>query len=599
MHAIQSLAQRAPPATRTRVRWQPYNPMPASSCCTRSPSTQDIHTPIPAAATPVARPHKQPESASQPLYLPTPQTSKDTSARDPSKAKFNLGLIDQAVKSLSEIWRPQDIPAAFISSSRTCIAVGPAPQTKSQLTRNISTQLPTPPSATAQPSPLSDNHHLPTILTDLTPPSEKSLPCANNLVPIKSFVHEVLRRSRTSGQVLQTALCYLEAIRAKVPELVQQEKSGLFVSEMASDDRICLATEAELARERELCMEEEKISTVEFSDNCEIMDTVRVSDDMPASSMDINSSSVNAISGAFADQTTPRLPSPLLCPRRAFLASLILASKFIQDKCYSNRAWAKLSGLPPREISRCERALGEALEWRLWVGKRPAAPSASTSQGTAVNRSLARSQSMPTVVEQLSIRPPFLAPVDRPETVSTSSSNTGLRRCATLPTEAYSLPVARPFGPCEILNMVPQLEQTIVVDTTKPTEQLSASVYMEVQTQSPSPETPGLTYSPSSTESSSGDGTIQMSASFDDGPTAPNVGSAPWAWEAPDFASCLPKTPSSTDATTKHVACPMAVPLVEFVSSLARAGLEDLRHTQAPPWALANDVQMYPVPSYA
>ncbi|PBK58870.1 hypothetical protein ARMSODRAFT_900038, partial [Armillaria solidipes] len=61
------------------------------------------------------------------------------------------------------------------------------------------------------------------------------------------------------------------------------------------------------------------------------------------------------------------MPSPLLCPRRAFLASLILASKFMQDKCYSNRAWAKLSGLQPREISRCERALGDALGWRLWV----------------------------------------------------------------------------------------------------------------------------------------------------------------------------------------------------------------------------------------
>ncbi|KIO09896.1 hypothetical protein M404DRAFT_63777, partial [Pisolithus tinctorius Marx 270] len=58
-----------------------------------------------------------------------------------------------------------------------------------------------------------------------------------------------------------------------------------------------------------------------------------------------------------------------------FLASLILASKFMQDRCYSNRAWAKLSGLSPREIGRCERALGEALEWRLWVGKLPAAQS--------------------------------------------------------------------------------------------------------------------------------------------------------------------------------------------------------------------------------
>jgi len=55
-------------------------------------------------------------------------------------------------------------------------------------------------------------------------------------------------------------------------------------------------------------------------------------------------------------------------------APLILASKFIQDRCYSNLAWAKLSGLPPREIGRCERALAE---WRLWVGNTSA--SAPTS----------------------------------------------------------------------------------------------------------------------------------------------------------------------------------------------------------------------------
>jgi hypothetical protein len=51
------------------------------------------------------------------------------------------------------------------------------------------------------------------------------------------------------------------------------------------------------------------------------------------------------------------------------MGALVLAAKFVQDKCYSNRAWAKLCGLPPREVSRCERALGDALGWRLWVGR--------------------------------------------------------------------------------------------------------------------------------------------------------------------------------------------------------------------------------------
>ncbi|KAG1864365.1 hypothetical protein F4604DRAFT_1586543, partial [Suillus subluteus] len=44
------------------------------------------------------------------------------------------------------------------------------------------------------------------------------------------------------------------------------------------------------------------------------------------------------------------------CPCRTFLVSLILASKFMQDCCYSNCTWAKLSGLPPQEIGRYEHA---------------------------------------------------------------------------------------------------------------------------------------------------------------------------------------------------------------------------------------------------
>ena len=44
---------------------------------------------------------------------------------------------------------------------------------------------------------------------------------------MKTFVHEVLRRSQTSGNILQTALCYLEPIHSKVPEILQQEKMGI------------------------------------------------------------------------------------------------------------------------------------------------------------------------------------------------------------------------------------------------------------------------------------------------------------------------------------------------------------------------------------
>lgn len=126
-------------------------------------------------------------------------------------------------------------------------------------------------------------------------------------MPLKQFIHEVLRRSRTSFITLQTALCYVEAIAAKLPTLIKEE--------------------SEYMRYR------------------------------ADPSYDENKSSV------------PALPSPLLCPRRTFLASILLASKFLQDRSYSNKAWAKLTGLAPREVGRCERALFAALQWRLWVGK--------------------------------------------------------------------------------------------------------------------------------------------------------------------------------------------------------------------------------------
>ena len=62
-------------------------------------------------------------------------------------------------------------------------------------------------------------------------------------------------------------------------------------------------------------------------------------------------------------------PSPLQCPCLTFIAALVLASKFSEDICRSNVSWAALSGIPLVEVGRCERALGTALDWRLWVGK--------------------------------------------------------------------------------------------------------------------------------------------------------------------------------------------------------------------------------------
>ncbi|KAI5196729.1 hypothetical protein AUEXF2481DRAFT_30476 [Aureobasidium subglaciale EXF-2481] len=57
----------------------------------------------------------------------------------------------------------------------------------------------------------------------------------------------------------------------------------------------------------------------------------------------------------------------LQCGRRMFLASLILASKYLQDRNYSAKAWSKMSGLKVAEINLNERAFLAAVNWKLHI----------------------------------------------------------------------------------------------------------------------------------------------------------------------------------------------------------------------------------------
>ncbi len=198
--------------------------------------------------------------------------------------------------------------------------------------------------------------------------------------PLKTFVHEVLRRSRTSCSVLQTALCYIEALRPRIPELVHQEQTGEGIrGEIDQGVRVLSQDDPRLLESPKEVDIDEVIDSVHFaSSESQFSDdappTVRMLDDSLLTMPDTTAPCQEEKKSRSSPEdlpSLPPLPSPLLCPRRTFLASLILASKFMQDKCYSNRAWAKLAGLPAREIGRCERALGEALGWRLWVGKMP------------------------------------------------------------------------------------------------------------------------------------------------------------------------------------------------------------------------------------
>jgi hypothetical protein len=79
-----------------------------------------------------------------------------------------------------------------------------------------------PPQPATSPSPRTLSFLVPRPHIDLSSAEQ----ARGNAAPLKSFMHEVSRRSRTSCSILQTALYYIEALRSKVPDLVHQEQTG-------------------------------------------------------------------------------------------------------------------------------------------------------------------------------------------------------------------------------------------------------------------------------------------------------------------------------------------------------------------------------------
>lgn len=67
--------------------------------------------------------------------------------------------------------------------------------------------------------------------------------------------------------------------------------------------------------------------------------------------------------------SVPAEKRPMQCGRRMFLAALMLASKFLQDRSYSTRAWGKITGLPAAEINLNELKFLQAVGWNLHVSK--------------------------------------------------------------------------------------------------------------------------------------------------------------------------------------------------------------------------------------
>ncbi|RKO99123.1 hypothetical protein CXG81DRAFT_28103 [Caulochytrium protostelioides] len=66
----------------------------------------------------------------------------------------------------------------------------------------------------------------------------------------------------------------------------------------------------------------------------------------------------------------PLPPSPcLLCGRRMFLVSVIVATKYLDDRNVSLRSWSRTSGLTPAELRFEEVAFMNTLNHHLWISE--------------------------------------------------------------------------------------------------------------------------------------------------------------------------------------------------------------------------------------
>jgi hypothetical protein len=117
------------------------------------------------------------------------------------------------------------------------------------------------------------------------------------VLPLEVFIHETLRRSKTSYSTLQVALYYIVLLKGKLSDRD-------FTKEQPRPD-------------------ENQQST------CRAMQ----------------------------------------CGRRMFLAALMLASKYLQDRNYSTRAWSKISGLRIPEINENETEYLKSIDYSLHMKK--------------------------------------------------------------------------------------------------------------------------------------------------------------------------------------------------------------------------------------
>ena len=154
----------------------------------------------------------------------------------------------------------------------------------------------------------------------------------DSTLDLKMFIKELLRRSRSTCSTLQVALYYIHKSRHVIRERVFHVQEAKRELQRLQGSSMSLSLGAGLG-----------------------FDTL-------GDSLGFAGMSTRDRSALLA-----RERDPIAKGRRMFVAALICASKFLQDRTYSNNAWAKICNLPVQEINNNEKAFLEIMDYNLFV----------------------------------------------------------------------------------------------------------------------------------------------------------------------------------------------------------------------------------------
>ncbi|KAG0339933.1 hypothetical protein BG004_006610 [Podila humilis] len=228
-------------------------------------------------------------------------------------------------------------------------------------------------------------------------------------LPLRTFVQETLKRSRSSYSTLQTALFYLYKIRNKVPDLYlkRREEQALLNQQRQAAIQPASGMVTPPASPHPFHQAANEISSPDYfslhngdsrsSSTSPMSSTCSMSSASPQSecsprepsppsstasspesdsgspcsvssvSLPCASTSSSSLSSCSATSSNSQSSRIIYCGRRTFLAALMVASKYLQDRNYSNRAWAKISGLSIKEINANELIFLKIIDYSLFV----------------------------------------------------------------------------------------------------------------------------------------------------------------------------------------------------------------------------------------